>query len=176
VGGSIVSYLYPPGSVDVSQVQQRPDVLTYTTSPLEHDLDIVGPLRFVLYASSSAVDTDFAVRLSDVFPDGRVIQLQNGVQRARHRHVDGESRLMEPGRTYRFDIDMWATANRFHAGHKIRVDISSADFPKYDRNTNRGGRPGPPLAAEQTIHHSPDHPSHLLLPILRPDNTSAQDG
>ena len=179
VGGSIVSYLYPPGSVDVSRVQERPDVLTYTTGPLDRDLDIVGPLRFVLYASSSAVDTDFAVRLSDVFPDGRVIQLQNGVQRARHRHVDGESRLLEPGRTYRFDIDMSATANRFHAGHKIRVDISSADFPKYDRNTNRGGRPGPPLAAEQTIHHSPDHPSHLLLPILpvlRPDNTSAQDG
>lgn len=168
VGGSIVSYLYPPGSVDVSHVQARPDVLTYTTGPLEHDLDVVGPLRFVLYASSSAVDTDFAVRLSDVFPDGRALQLQNGVLRARHRDADGDPEHLEPGRIYRFDIDLWATANRFRAGHRIRVDISSADFPKYDRNTNRGGLAGPPVSAEQTVHHSPEHSSHLLLPVLRP--------
>jgi putative CocE/NonD family hydrolase len=166
VGGSIVSYVYPPGSVDVSEVQKRPDVLTYTTEPLEHDLDVVGPLRLVLYASSSAVDTDFAARLSDVFPDGRAIQLQNGVLRARYRNPDGDPELLEPGRIYRFEIDIWATANRFAAGHSLRLDLSSADFPRFDRNTNRGGEPGPPIPAEQTIYHDPDHPSHLLLSVI----------
>ena len=167
VGGSIVSYLYPVGSVDVSRVQERSDVLTYTTQTLELDLDVVGPLRMILYASSSAVDTDFAARLSDVFPDGRAIQLQNGVLRARYRDLEGEPELLEPGRIYRFEIDMWATANRFKAGHRLRVDISSADFPRFDRNSNRGGEPGDPIPARQTVYHDADHPSHLLFSVLR---------
>jgi len=166
IGGSIVSYVYPPGSVDVSEVQRRQDVLTYTSEPLDHDLDVVGPLRMVLYASSSAVDTDFAARLSDVFPDGRAIQLQNGVLRARYRNISGEPELLEPGRVYRLEIDLWATANRFAAGHRLRVDLSSADFPRFDRNTNRGGAPGDPPSARQTVYHDPDHPSHLLMYTL----------
>jgi putative CocE/NonD family hydrolase len=166
VGGSIVSYTYPPGSVDVSDVQQRRDVLTFTSEPLEQDLDVAGPLRLVLYASSSAVDTDFAGRLSDVFPDGRAIQLQNGVLRARYR--DEEPALLEPGEVYRFEIDMWATANRFEAGHRIRLDVSSADFPRFDRNANLGGAEGDPVAAVQTVYHDSARPSHLLLPIVKP--------
>jgi predicted acyl esterase len=166
VGGSIVSYVYPPGSVDVSKVQRRKDVLTYSTPPLEHDVDVVGPLKMVLYASSSAVDTDFAARLSDVGPDGRAIQLQNGVLRARYRDLQGDPALLEPGKVYQLEIDMWATANRFKAGHRIRVDISSADFPRFDRNTNRGGAAGPPIAATQTIYHDPSRPSHILLPVV----------
>lgn len=166
VGGSIVSYVYPPGSVDVSEVQKRPDVLTYTTPTLEEDLDVVGPLRLILYASSSATDTDFVARLSDVFPDGRVIQLQNGLLRARYRNLRGEPELLEPGRIYRLEIDMWATANRFEAGHRLRLDISSADFPRYDRNANRGGKPGQSVRAIQTIYHDRAHASHLLLPVL----------
>jgi putative CocE/NonD family hydrolase len=168
VGGSIVSYVYPPGSVDVSQVQQRPDVLTYTTPVLSRDVDVVGPLTFVLYASSSATDTDFAVRLSDVFPDGRAIQLQNGVLRARYRDLPGDPVLLEPGEVYRLEVDMWATANRFAAGHRIRIDISSADFPRLDRNANLGGAPGTPISAEQRVHRGPEHPSHLVLPIVGP--------
>jgi len=164
VGGSIVSYLYPPGSVDVSAVQKRKDVLVYTTEVLERDLDVVGPMRMILYASSSAVDTDFAVRVSDVFPDGRAIQLQNCVLRARYR--DAEPALLEPGKIYRLEIDLWATANRFKCGHRLRVDIASADFPKYDRNTNRGGAPGDPIPAKQTIYHDAEHPSHLLVSEL----------
>lgn len=166
VGGSIVSYVYPPGSVDLSAVQQRPDVVTYTTDVLDSDLDVVGPLRMVLYASSSAVDTDFSARLSDVFPDGRAIQLQSGMLRARFRNLYGEPELLEPGRIYRFEIDMWATANRFKAGHRLRVDISSADFPKFDRNTNLGGAAGAPVPAQQAIYHDPDHPSQLRLSVL----------
>ena len=95
-GGSIVSYVYPPGSVDVSDVQQRPDVLTYTTGPLERDLDVAGPLRMILFASSSAVDTDFVARLTDVFPDGRAIQLQAGALRTRYRDREGEPSFLEP--------------------------------------------------------------------------------
>ena len=166
IGGSIVSYVYPPGSVDISQAQRRSDVLTYTTPPLHQDLDVVGPLRLVTFASSSVVDTDFVARLSDVFPDGRAIQLQNGVLRARYRNIKEEPELLEPGRVYRFEIDMWATANRFKAGHRLRVDISSSDFPRFDRNTNRGGEPGPPIPAVQTVYHDSEHPSHLLLPVL----------
>jgi predicted acyl esterase len=165
-GGSIVSYVYPPGSVDVSDVQRRPDVLTYSTGPLEQDLDVVGPLRMTLYASSSAVDTDFVVRLSDVFPDGRAIQLQAGALRTRYRDPAAEPSFLEPGRVYELEIDMWATANRFMAGHQLRIDISSADFPKFDRNTNLGGEPGDPVPARQTIYHDPDHPSHLECLVL----------
>jgi predicted acyl esterase len=167
VGGSIVSYVYPPGSVDVSEVQQRRDLLTYTTEPLAEDLDVVGPVRVILYASSTARDTDFAARLSDVFPDGRAIQLQNQVLRARYRNLDGEPELLVSGRIYRFEIDLWGTANRFKAGHRLRVDISSSDFPRFDRNSNRGGEPGDPIPTEQSVYHDSEHPSHLLLSVLR---------
>jgi len=169
VGGSIVSYLYTPGSVDVSAAQRRSDVLTYTTEPMQHDLDVVGPLRVVLFASSSAVDTDFCARLSDVFPDGRAIQLQNCVLRARHRKPRCAPSLLAPGRVYEFEIDLWATANRFKAGHRLRLDISSADFPKFDRNANRGGEPGAPVPAMQTIYHDAKHPSRLLVCVPPPN-------
>ncbi len=165
VGGSIVSWVYPPGSVDVSAVQQRSDVLTYTSEPLERDVDVVGQLRMVLYASSSAVDTDFVARLSDVSPDGRAVQLQNGLLRARYRNLDRGAELLVPGEIYPLEIDMWVTANRFKAGHRIRVDISSSDFPRFDRNTNLGGEPGDPVPATQTIYRDASHPSHLVLPI-----------
>ncbi len=165
-GGSIVSWVYPPGSVDVSDVQARPDVLTYSTEPLTEDLDVVGPLTMVLYASSSAVDTDFVARLTDVFPDGRAIQLQAGALRTRYRDLGGEPSFLEPGQVYRLEIDLWATANRFKAGHRLRVDISSGDFPKFDRNTNRGGEPGDPIPARHRIYRDPAHPSHLEVRVL----------
>lgn len=163
VGGSIVSYVYPPGSVDVSAVHLRKDVLTYSSAVLERSLDVVGPLRLIVYASSSAIDTDFSARVSDVFPDGRAIQLQVGILRTRYRNQNGEPELLESERIYRLEIDIWATANRFKVGHQLRLDISSADFPKFDRNTNRGGEPGAPICASQTIYHDPEHPSHLVL-------------
>ncbi|WP_129645520.1 CocE/NonD family hydrolase [Peristeroidobacter agariperforans] len=166
VGGSILSYVYAPGSADVSEVQRRADVLSYTTSVFASDLDVVGPLRLILYASSSAVDTDFSARLTDVFPDGRAIHLQNCTLRVRHRNTEGEPELLEPGRIYRFEIDLWATANRFKAGHRLRLDICSADFPKFDRNANRGGEPGAPIRAVQSLYHDPEHPSHLLVSIM----------
>jgi uncharacterized protein len=166
IGGSIVSSVYPPGSVDVTELQVRSDVLTFTTPALEHDVDVVGPLSVVLYASSTAVDTDFLARLSDVFPDGRAIQLQTGLVRARYREADGDPALLEPGLIYRLEIGMAATANRFAAGHRLRVDVCSADFPKLERNANRGGEPGPPVRAVQTIFHGTAYPSHLVAYVL----------
>jgi putative CocE/NonD family hydrolase len=174
VGGSIVSFLYTPGSVDVGAVQKRPDVLIYTTPPLEKYLDVVGPLTMVLYASSSARDTDFVARLSDVFPDGRAIQIQSGILRARYRNAEGDPELLVPGRLYRFEIDLWATANRFEAGHRIRVDISSADFPHFDRNSNLGGEAGEPVVAEQSVYHDMTHASHLLVWVLESQNPNAR--
>jgi uncharacterized protein len=150
----------------VSSVQKRGDVLTYTTSKLQNDLDVVGPLKLYLYASSSAVDTDFAARLSDVFPDGRAIQLQNQMLRARYRNADGEPELLQPDKIYPFEIYMWATGNRFKEGHRLCLDISSADFPRFDRNTNRGGEPGGPVQAKQTIYHDAEHPSHLQISVV----------
>lgn len=166
LGGSILSNVYPAGSVDVSGLQVRSDVLTFTTAPLAEDLDVAGPLALVLYASSSAPDTDFVARLSDVFPDDRAIQIQAGLLRARYRDVMGEPSLLEPGRIYRFVIDMCATANRFAAGHRLRVDISSADFPKLERNANLGGAPGQPARAQQTVFHGSAYPSHLRISVL----------
>jgi putative CocE/NonD family hydrolase len=166
VCGSIVSHVYVPGSADVSVVQQRTDVLTYTTLPLERALDVVGPMRLILYVSSSAIDTDFSARLSDVFPDGRAIQLQSGMLRARYRNFDRGAEPLEPQRIYRLEIDMWATANRFQAGHHLRLDISSADFPRYDRNSNLGGAAESPSVAVQTVYHQPEYPSHLDLSVL----------
>ena len=176
VGGNILSYVYPPGSVDVSKVQGRADVLVYTTPRLRRDLDMVGPLRCVLHASSTALDTDFVVRLSDVFPDGRAIQLQNGLLRARYRDPLGPARWLEPGRIYALEIDLWATAIRFKVGHRIRIDISSADFPRFDRNSNTGGVSQAPVLAQQRIYHEVRHPSRLVARALsaaafEPDDT-----
>lgn len=166
VGGSIVSYVYRPGSVDVSEVQKRQDVLTYTTVAFDRDLDVVGPIRLQLYASSSAIDTDFSARISDVFPDGRAIQLQSGMLRARYRNPNGGPEPLVPGKIYCFEIDLWATANRFKAGHRLRLDLCSADFPRFDRNANLGGTSGEPVPATQTIFHGQDYPSRLILSVL----------
>jgi putative CocE/NonD family hydrolase len=105
-------------------------------------------------------------RLSHVLPDGRAIQIQSGTLRTRYRNKEADPELLRPGEVYRFEIDMCATANRFCAGHRLRVDIASADFPKFDRNANRGGRPGSPIRAQQTIYHDPGRPSHLLLYVV----------
>jgi len=167
VGGSIVSFVYTTGSVDVSAVQARKDLRVYTSPPFDQDLDVVGALRLILYASSSAMDTDFVGRVSDVFPDGRAITLQNGILRARYRNMDGDPEFLEPGRIYRFEIDLWSTANRFKTGHRLRLDISSADFPRFDRNSNSVGlREGVPVVARQAIYHDSEHPSCLLLSVI----------
>jgi uncharacterized protein len=166
VGGSILSSVYPAGSCDVSAVQARADVLTFDTDPLAADLDVIGNVVLTAWISSSAVDTDFLVRISDVFPDGRAIQLQSGARHARHRRLDGPAELLEPGGVYLFEIELPATANRFMEGHRIRLDISGADFPKFERHSNRADGASDPVAAKIDIYHDDSRPSRITLPIV----------
>jgi predicted acyl esterase len=165
-GGSIVSTLFPAGSTDQREVQRRRDVLVYTSAPLARDLAVVGPLRVVLFASSSAVDTDFTAKLSDVFPDGRALLIQSGIVRARFRNPGRPPSLITPGQVERYEIDLWATANLFRTGHCLRLEIASADFPRFERNANLGGQRGGPVKATQTVFHDPRRPSHLIVSVL----------
>jgi len=166
IGGSIVSTIVPAGSVDQREVQKRSDVLVYTTTPLARDLAVVGPVEVVLWARSSATDTDFTAKLTDVLPDGRALLIQDGIVRARFRDPDHEPSLIEPEQVYRYSIDLWATANLFRRGHRIRLEIASANFPRFERNSNLGGRVGKPIKATQTVLHDSQHPSQVRLPIL----------
>jgi predicted acyl esterase len=167
-GGSIVSTLMASGSADQSDVQSRRDVLVYTSPVLDRDLEVTGPVTAVVHASSSAADTDFTAKLTDVFPDGRALVLQSGIVRARFREPGSAPSLLKPGRVYPFEIDLWSTANLFRKGHRIRLQLASADFPRYERNANRGGRPGKPIPATQTVFHDRKRPSHLLLHVMEP--------
>jgi putative CocE/NonD family hydrolase len=145
-------------------------MLTYTTEPLRSDLTVVGPVKAVLSGLSSAPDTDWVVRLCDVWPDGRSMSVCDGILRARFRDSLERPALMEPGRVYRFEVDLWATAQVFEAGHRVRVEVTSSDFPRYDRNLNTGGPFGEEVrgqVAVNTIFHDSPRPSYVVLPILR---------
>lgn len=171
-GALLMSPEFPAGPLDQRVVEARPDVLTFTSDPVPEDLEVTGPVRVVLWASSSAPDTDFVARLCDVHPDGRSMNLTDGVLRARHRGLSrGEApSLIEPGRPYEYDIDLWATSNVFRAGHRIRLQVTSSCFPRWDRNPNSGrelGADAEPRVARQAIHHDRDHPSRLVLQLVR---------
>jgi len=168
-GALLMAPEFPDGPRDQRAIEARPDVLTFTTPPLERDTEVTGPVQVELWASSSAPDTDFVARLVDVFPDGRAYNLTDGIIRARYRSE--RPSLLEPGQPYRFLIDLWATSNVFKAGHRIRLQVTSSNFPRWDRNPNTGhpfGTDGPNdlVKAEQTILHDGDHPSHVLLPLV----------
>jgi putative CocE/NonD family hydrolase len=158
-----------PGPYDQGPVEARDDVLVYTSAALDRDLEVTGPVSVTLFASSSAPDTDFVTRLVDVYPDGRAMNITEGVIRARFRDgVWGEPRLMEPGRDYEFTIDLQATSNLFRAGHRIRLQITSSCFPLWDRNLNTGNDPATDTemrVAHQTVRHDRLRPSRVVLPI-----------
>ncbi len=161
------------GPRDQRPVESRPDVLCFTTSQLERDVDVIGPVVATLYASSSASDTDFTAKLVDVHPDGTAIILTDGILRARYRESLATPRPLLPGEIYELHIDLWATANRFKAGHRIRLEVSSSNFPRFDRNTNTGGVIAQQAlsdceVARNTIYHDGEHPSHILLPVVDP--------
>jgi uncharacterized protein len=160
-----------PGPRDQRAVEGREDVLVYSTPALAQDLEITGPIRLELFASSSAVDTDFTAKLVDVWPDGFAQNLTEGIVRARYRDSQEQPTLMNPGQTYKFTLDVWATSNVFRKGHRLRLEVSSSNFPRFDRNLNTGedtpsGRKG--VAATNTVYHDADHPSALILPVLPP--------
>jgi hypothetical protein len=159
----------PVGPFDQSEIQNRADVLVYTTQPLEKPVEVTGPITVTLYAASSAKDTDFTAKLTDVRPDGKAILLNNGILRASFRKSLEKPEPIEPGKIYAYDISIWPTSNLFKAGHRIRLEISSSNFPHYDRNPNTGRRFGMDselAVAEQTIYHDPEHPSKIVLPIM----------
>jgi putative CocE/NonD family hydrolase len=154
---------------DRRPIEERNDVLVYTTTPLASDTEITGPLQVTLYAASSAVDTDFTAALVDVFPDGYAQLIQEGIQRASYRESDTNPTLIEPGKIYRYTIDLWATSYLIKAGHSIRVEISSSNFDRFARNLNTGkpfGTSSEMVTAKQTIYYSGEHPSHITLPLL----------
>ena len=161
-----------PGAYDQRPVEARPDVLVYTTPPMEQDTEVTGPITVTLYASTSAIDTDFTAKLVDVEPDGYARNLTDGVIRARYRTPRAPASYITPGDVVEYTIDLWATANVFKKGHSIRVEISSSNFPRFDRNMNTGGTIGEDgsfASALQTVHHSAAHASHITLPIVPRD-------
>lgn len=162
------------GPRDQRDVESRPDVLCYTSAVLEDNLEVTGPVRLVLYVSSSARDTDFTGKLVDVAPDGRAITLTDGILRCRYRESLERQKLMSPGEVYRIEVDLVATSNVFFAGHRIRLEVSSSNFPRFDRNSNTGGVLAGEsvedfICATNCVWHDSVHASHLVLPVIKRD-------
>ena len=158
-----------PGAFDQREIETRPDVLVYTTLPLEQDVEVTGPLAVHLWAATSAPDTDFCAKLVDVGPCGYARNLQDGIVRARYRESPDQPRPVTEGKVYEYVIDLAATSNVFKTGHRIRIEISSSNFPRFDRNPNTGhalGQDKQLRPATQWILHDAGHPSHVMLPVI----------
>jgi putative CocE/NonD family hydrolase len=171
VGGRLccANDVFPPGPFDQRPNEQRPDVLVYSTSPLEKDLEVTGEIALELYAATTAVDTDYTAMLVDVDPSGYARLLTDGIVRARYRNSTERSEPVVPGQVYRYRIDLWSTSNLFRAGHRIRLYVSSSNFPRFHRNPNTGERTSGAtgmVKARQTIYHDSKRASALLLPVV----------
>jgi putative CocE/NonD family hydrolase len=162
---------FPWGPKDQRAVEKRADVLAFTTAPLLSDTEVTGPIKLVLYAASSAPDTDFTAKLVDVFPDGTARNLTDGILRVRYRESLEHPELMTPGTVYKLTIDAGVTSNVFRTGHRIRLEVSSSNFPRFDRNPNTGGLVADAKdlrKASQTVFHDRERGSYLLLPVIPP--------
>ncbi len=176
--------------VDYRPVERRDDVLVYTTAPLTENVEVTGPVQARLYASSSATDKDWTVRLLDVYPSGKAIALCDGILRARFREPAAirtgvpapghfaNPELVESGTVYPFTVEVGVTSNIFAKGHRVRIEVSSSNFPRFDRNLNNGGELGVDpqiVVANQTIYHDERYPSFIQLPVIpRPVAPSAE--
>jgi len=161
--------VFPWGPMDQRSVEQRRDVLVYTTKALAHDVEVVGPVKVVLYASTSAKDTDFTAKLVDVFPDGEARNLTDGILRLRYRDSLEKPEPATAGQVYLVAVDAGVTGNLFRKGHRIRLEISSSNFPRFDRNLNTSGIAADEvrsLKATQTIWHDRQHSSYLELRMI----------
>ena len=170
-GGGLCCYAnsVSGGAFDQSTIEHRADVLVYSTEPLKEDVEVTGPIRLKLYASSSAPDTDFTAKLVDVTDCGFARNLTDGILRARVRESQSDPKLITPGKVYEYNIDMWSTANLFKAGHRIRLEVSSSNFPRFDRNPNTGHdqfTDAETQPALQTVLHNRGNASHMILPII----------
>ncbi len=166
VGGA--NLLIPLGPKDQRDVENRPDVLLFTSDVLDEPLEVTGRVKTILWASSSAPDTDFTAKLTDVYPDGRSMLVLDGILRARYRNGFEKGELMRPGEVYRFEIDLWSTSLVFNRGHRIRVALSSSNAPRFEPNPNTGDHSGhndKTAIATNTVYFDAARPSHILLPI-----------
>ncbi len=172
LGGPLCCGSFPPaglGPQDQSKAESRSDVLVFTTPALTRDLEVTGPVGLDLYVSSSAVDTDFTGKLVDVWPNGFAQNLTEGILRLRYRNSQEKPELAKPGETYRITVDLWATSNVFLAGHKLRLEVSSSNFPRFDRNLNTGDEQASTTRmskATNVIYHEEARPSALVLPLV----------
>ena len=158
-----------PGAVDQRAVESRQDVLVYSTEPLATRVDVTGHVEAVLFASSSAVDTDFTAKLVDVYPDGRAFNVLEGVLRARYREGQTKEVWMQGNKVYAVTVSLGDTSNSFGVGHRIRLEVSSSNFPEFDRNLNIGGNNAEGtrwVTATNGVYHSNQYPSHLLLTVV----------
>ncbi len=157
------------GPKDQRTIEDRKDVLVYTSQPLRELLAIAGPVKMKLFASTDGTDTDWVVKLVDVHPNGFAMNIAEGILRARYRRGTDQVELLKPGEVYEFEVDLVGTANVFLPGHRIRVDITSSHFPQFDRNPNTGdvfGSSSRVRVAKQTIFHNSKRPTHILLPVV----------
>lgn len=171
VGGPTLMHgVYRAGPIDQGPIEQRDDTLVFTSAPLERPLEVTGPVSVTLHVATDAPDTDFVARLVDVYPDGRAIPLTDGIARMMYREGGlSPSAPLEPGRSYPVTIDLWATGNLFLPGHRIRLDVASSSFPRWERNLNTGQSSATTTearTAHQTILHDSDHPSYIALPVM----------
>jgi putative CocE/NonD family hydrolase len=158
------------GAYDQSEIELRNDILVYSSEVLNRDIEVTGTIKAVLYVSSSALDTDFTVKLVDVYPDGKAYNIQEGAVRMRYRNSLSQAELMTPGDIYKVEVDLNATSNYFAKGHRIRIEISSSNFPRWERNLNTGGNnydETESITANNTIYHSDTYPSHIVLPVIK---------
>ena len=171
VGGSLCcdALHYEPGPRDQRTIENRTDVLVYSTKPLAEDMEVTGPVRLELWAKSSAVDTDFTAKLVDVSADGFAMNLSDGILRLRYRDSQEKPELMNPEQVYKISVDLSATSNVFRKGHIMRLEVSSSNFPRFDRNMNTGVDQATSrqfVSATNTVLHDAEHPSALLVPVI----------
>ncbi len=170
MGGNVCCSSVPSGPWDQRPVERRDDVLVYTSAALTNPLEVTGPVSMKLFASTSAKDTDWTAKLVDVHPNGFAQNVESGIVRARYRNGAGKAaQPIQPGAVIEYTIDLWATSAVFLAGHRVRLEISSSDFPRFDRNLNTGDNPNTDTRreiAQQTIYHDAQHPSHIVLPVI----------
>ena len=173
VGGNVccTGNAITPGAFDQRKNEERPDVLVYTTEPLKQGIEVSGPIELTLYVSSDAKDTDFTVKLIDVYPDGRAYNLDETIQRMRYREgYDKPNVWMQSGKIYKVTLQPMTTSNYFAAGHRIRIEVSSSNFPRFDRNLNTGGRnwdETKSVVARNAVHHSKKYPSEMKITVVR---------
>ena len=159
-----------PGSFDQRRSQARHDILVYTSEPLEEAVEITGTIGVTLYVGSDAKDTDFTVKLVDVYPDGTAYNIDDTIQRARFREGYDKQVFMEPGNVYELEISPMSTSALIDKGHRIRIEVSSSNFPRFARNLNTGGNNWDEtegVVANNIVHHSGEYPSQIRLPIVR---------